>query len=130
MRHFIAYHNADRMGYSDIERLRVLTNRPVNDDMIGDHVWLVVGKGSRKKSYYLGSRFVIDAIHDSEIADFDYQLTGRDGRVFIPMIPLDELDWFNAFRQSVQNFSLGFREIKDSRVVQEFERLSAHISQT
>lgn len=118
------------MGYSDIERLRVLTNRSVNDDMIGDHVWLVVGKGSGKKSYYLGSRFVIDAINESATDDFDHQLTGCDGRVFSPMISLDELDWFHAFRESVQNFSLGFREIKNSRVVQEFERLSARISQT
>lgn len=127
MRHFIAYHNADRMGYADIERMRVLTNKPVTDDMIGDHVWLVVGKGERDKSYFLGSHFVIDDIAKSESGDFDNQLTGHDGRVFGPMIELDDFDWFDDFRKSIQNFSLGLREIKDQRVVHEFETLSASV---
>ncbi len=127
MRHFIAYHNADKMGYADIERMRVLTNKPVSDDMFGDHLWLVVGKGRRDKSFLLGSRFVIDDIAKSESGDFDHQLTGHDGRVFGPMIELSHLHWFNDFRKSIQNFSLGLREIKDPRVVHEFEKLSASV---
>jgi len=127
MRHFIAYHNADRMGYADIERMRVLTNKPVSDDMIGDHIWLFVGKGERSKNYFLGSHFVIDDLAKGESGDFDHQLTGHDGRIFGPMIELDGLDWFEDFRKSVQNFSLGLRQIKDQRIVHELEKLAASV---
>ena len=127
MRHFIAYHNADRMGYADIERLRVLTSKPVGNDLIGHCVWLIVGKGKREKTYFLGSRFTIADIAESEVAGFAHQVIGHHGRVFAPLVPLADLDWFNDFRRSIQNFSLGFRKITDQQVIRKFEELAASV---
>ena len=125
MEHYVAYHNADKMGYADIEQMRVYTSKAVGPEMIGDHVWLVVGKGKTDKTYFLGCRFIIGEVAPSDIGDFKSQVSGGDGRVFGPMIPLEDLDWFENFRKDCQYFSLGLREIRDRRVVQEFEKLAA-----
>jgi hypothetical protein len=46
MRHFIAYHNTEKMGrpLHDSEPLRLLTNKPVNH-LLQNIVWFVTGGG-------------------------------------------------------------------------------------
>jgi len=58
MRHFIAYHNTEKMGrplHAD-EPLRLLTNKAINH-LQNETVWFVIGEGTGERQYSLGSVF-------------------------------------------------------------------------
>ena len=59
MRHFIAYHNTERMGWHlhDRDPFRVLTRKPVRH-LVNQTVWFVVSQGALPRRYSLGSVFV------------------------------------------------------------------------
>ena len=61
MRYFLAYHNAQKMGYSctAISAPRVKTSKSVAG-LEGSTVWLVAGEGKSPKSYFLATTFLID----------------------------------------------------------------------
>lgn len=125
MQHYIAYHNAERMGHSDIERLRVYTSRSVDEKMIGDRIWLIAGVGIKSsKQYSLASTFLVEEVSNSDIGEFKWCVAGFDGRIFNPPIPLDDLPWFPEFMKAQQNFSLGLREIGDARFIHQLEKTS------
>ena len=66
MRHFIAYHNTEKMGRSlhDGEPLRLLTNKHVNH-LLQNMVWFVTGEGAGARQYSLGSVFNVAEVGDA-----------------------------------------------------------------
>lgn len=125
MRHFVAYHNTERMGRSlrDSDPLRLLTNKPV-ERLMGDAVWFVVGDGASPKRYTLGSVFVVEAVGEAREQGFERFATGP-GHVFQPAPSLNDLEWFAALFQSAARFSLGVLEITDPHVVEALASLAA-----
>jgi hypothetical protein len=123
-RHFVVYHNAQKMGHATINRFRAYTNKPLRPDIIGDSVWVIAGLGSRTKEYCLACRFTVSNICPSDNAEFKFCLEGAEGTVFDPPVTLDELPWFRRFRRSQANFSFGFRKLTDEQVIGELENLS------
>ncbi|MGR9000140.1 MAG: hypothetical protein ACU88J_13985, partial [Gammaproteobacteria bacterium] len=60
MRHFIAYHNEQKMRYSCTEipePPRVKTSKFVCG-LEGVTVWLIAGEGKSPKSYYIAAKFI------------------------------------------------------------------------
>lgn len=56
MRHFIAYHNTEKMGRSlhDDEPLWLLTNKHGNN-LLQNTIWFITGEGAGTRQYSLGS---------------------------------------------------------------------------
>ena len=113
MRHFLQYHNPDRMGYS-CQELDGVTFWVVTRKMYilsrGDLVWLVGGEGKPRR-FYLCEVFLSDQIERSKNPDFRFQIMGTKGVRFRPPVELTLLPWFAELKRSVGNFSFGLSEI-------------------
>ena len=118
MGHYFQYHSVEGMGGPPSEPFRVLTRKPVRNDVIGERIWLVMGEKGTPSRFFLHSTFIADQLTDSSTPGFDTEIRGKLGKLFEPPIPLDDEYWFPAFLQRTGNFAFGFTEItKDLRVV-------------
>jgi len=128
MRHFVAYHSEDRMGYSaeEINPFGLYTKKNISST--GDKVWIIAGVGASPKQYFLSSWFVIKKVTEAEHTDFEFQLHGEEGEAFDPMLRLDQMPWFPAFRQRMANFSIGLTQL-DPTVITALQQAVAEAGQ-
>jgi hypothetical protein len=124
MRHFVAYHRADRMGYDAeaCDSFSHYTNKRIKN-LIGDTVWVITGEPGYPKQYYLVSCFIVEAITPADHGDFGLILRGQ-GRKLEPMAHLNDLDWFPQFRRRMGNFALGLQRVKDPEIIAAFHQLA------
>jgi hypothetical protein len=124
MRHFIAYHNTEKMGRSlhEGQPLRLLTNKSINH-LLQNIVWFVIGTGATRQ-YLLGSAFVVAEVGDTDEDGFKRFASGP-GHVFQPPIPIKDEDWFPEVLRCTGHFSLGVQEVKDENVIAGLTRLAA-----
>lgn len=119
LRYFVAYHNAEKMGYSckDIPEPRVKTKKGVLGTE-GSTVWLVAGEGKSPKSYYLASRFTIDLAKENLYpgTDLPNQVSGT-GVLLGHSIPLNGTALLSALQRLTANFVNGFCEIRDKEAI-------------
>ncbi|MBI3462654.1 MAG: hypothetical protein HY000_06270 [Planctomycetes bacterium] len=117
MRHFIAYHNNQKMGRAlhEGQPLRVLTNKTV-DHLLQNTVWFVTREGSQAREYSLGSVFRVAETGDVTEGHFQRFATGT-GHVFMPPAPIHEMEWFPDLLRSTGNFAFGVTEIKNDAVI-------------
>lgn len=125
MRHFIAYHNTERMGRSlrDGEPLRLLTNKHVNH-LCHNMIWFVTGEGLGARQYSLGSVFNVAEVGHAAEEGFKRFATGP-GHVFEPPVPIGESLWFPEVLRSTGHFGLGVQEVKDEAVIVGLIQLAA-----
>jgi hypothetical protein len=130
MRHFIAYHNTEKMGYSlhDGEPLGLLTNKPVNH-LLQNTVWFVIGEGAGARQYSLGSVFRVVEIGDVDDGGFKRFASGP-GHVFQPPIPIKDMDWFPEVLRPTGHFGLGVQEVKDEGVIAGLTQLASQAGYT
>lgn len=123
MRHFVAYHNAEKMGYEyeSIGEYAFFSRKALAllERAVGSMVWIINGSRSktRNTTYTLCAVYTPDEVIDANEAAFDYIITGTVGHDFAPPIELNPLSWFAGFLKSQSNFSLGINEIKDSTAI-------------
>lgn len=119
MRHFVAYHNTERMGrlLSDGDPLSLQTNKGV-DHLVGNAVWFVQGDGDSPKAYSLGSVFIVSVTGDTGREEFQ-RFARRSGHAFQPSVLLNGLAWFPDFFRAMAHFRLGVHELKDERSIAE-----------
>ncbi len=115
VKHFVSYHNAEKMGYSfeQAEPFSVGTAKSV-ERLRGERVWSISGEG-RPLRYHLRDTWVVDDVGESSQDEFSNYARGR-GIEFTPPIPISDLPWFSAFLKSQSNFRLGLQHIKDEFV--------------
>lgn len=125
MRHFVAYHNTEKMGRALHDRgpLRLVTNKPARH-LIQNVVWFIVGEGARPRKFYLGSVFLVDQVGEAEEESFQWFAAGP-GHLFRPPVSLNERAWFPDLKKAVANFSLGVLEIRDEHFIDELLLLAA-----
>jgi hypothetical protein len=119
LRHFIAYHNENNMGYScfDIPEPRVQTSREV-EGLEGVTVWLIAGEGDKPKSYFLAAKFVASRCEPNSIAGSKFpHLIAGPGHLFKKSIPLGGTSLIEQVRKESANFVRGFYETKDAVVI-------------
>ena len=94
MRHFIAYHNTEKMGRQLHESgpLRLLTNKQANH-LLEQSVWFVTGERVGGRQYSLESVFQLSEVGDANEDGFKRFASGP-GHVFLPPIPIKDMDWF------------------------------------
>src|SRR5262245_29123025 len=124
MRHYVAYHNPEKMGYSaeEVTELCIVTNKAV-ENLIGDRIWLIQGEGKPRK-YVLRGTFIVASVGADTEDGFRYVVRGREGALFQPYIPIGTLPWFERFKMSQGNFAFGLQRISDPAVVEELKRVS------
>ncbi len=117
MRHFIAYHNPEKMGYqytvSSDKQEYILTNKPVKH-VIGNTVWVVTFEAEH--DYSLASVFVVSSADEWNEAGFKHRISGR-GHSFYPWKRIKHLSWFAKLMTATGNFGLGLQEVSDAVVV-------------
>lgn len=125
MRHFIAYHNVERMGrhLHEGDPLALLTNKPVQH-LLHNAVWFIVGEGSASKQYSLGSFFIVNEIGETGDQEFKRYARGQ-GHVFQPPIPLNDREWFRELLTGMAHFSLGVQATKNQQVINELIQLAS-----
>lgn len=125
MRHFIAYHNTEKMGrpLHAGEPLRLLTNKSVNH-LLQNAVWFVTGEGAGTRQYSLGSVFQVAEVGEADEDGFKRFATGP-GYVFQPPIPIKDMEWFPEVLRATGHFGLGVQEIKDEAVITGLTQLAS-----
>lgn len=133
MRHFVAYHNAEKMGY-DYEpsgEYAFFSRKALTflEQTVGATVWVINGSRprARKTTYTLCAVYVPDEVVDAEDTEFDYIVAGSIGHDFDPPIELNQLPWFPSFLKSQSNFSLGINEIRDAVIIGQLTALAKGI---
>ena len=116
MRHFIAYHNPQTMGYPYPGSMhqRVLTNRPVNH-ILGNTVWVVSFEGA-SHDYSLAGVFQVTETGESQEARFKHFVAG-EGHIFRPWPRIKGMDWFPEIMRATGRFRFGVHQMKDSAVI-------------
>ncbi|UZR30738.1 hypothetical protein [Methylococcus mesophilus] len=126
MRHFIAYHNQQKMGYScaDIPEPRVQTSREV-EGLEGVTVWLVAGEGENPKAYFLAAKFVASHCERNSTSGskFPYLIAGP-GSLYKKSIPLGGTSVLAQIRKESANFVRGFYETKNPSIVSALNALA------
>ena len=124
MRHFIAYHNTEKMGHPlhEGEPLRLLTNKPVNH-LLHETVWFVTGEGDGERQFSLGSVFRVAGVGDATEPGFKRFAVGT-GHVFRPPVPIKNMDWFPEVLRATGNFGFGVQEVKDEAVISGLRQLA------
>lgn len=127
MRHFAAYHNAEKMKYSciSIPEPRVKTSKSISG-LEGVTVWLIAGEGSSPKRYYLASKFIAKKCLPNHYpgTNLPNQISG-EGKLFGLSIPLDRTQLLDTLRAKSANFVNGFYEIKDPTIVKSLQILAS-----
>lgn len=126
MRHFMAYHNSQKMGYSciDIPAPQAKTSKNILG-LEGVTVWLIAGEGDSPKCYYLTSTFIADKCEQNRYIGekLNNQISGR-GRLLKKTIPISETPLLKALKKQSANFVNGFGELKDIMVIKGLQALA------
>jgi hypothetical protein len=117
MRHFVQYHNPDKMGapYRFRGDFSVYTSKPypLLAAVPGNTVWLIGGEG-HPRHYFLCYVFLAEEIGTADHPSFRWYARGTIGRAYEPVLPLDGEPWFPGFLWRMANFSLGLRELAEA----------------
>jgi len=130
MRHFVAYHNTEKMGHPlhAGEPLRLLTNKPVNR-LLQNNVWFVTGEGAGAWRYSLSSEFRVAEVGETTEDGFKRFAFGP-GHVFQPPVPSNDMERFPEVLSATWHFGLDVQEITDEAVIEGFIQLAAQAGHT
>jgi hypothetical protein len=141
--HWVQYHNSEVMGCGieeccapppkpkrsksrkgqppprpQVESYSLLTNKHFGlTDPRGDVAWVVGLTSEPNSPVCLGWWFLIADIRASGIPGLEYELTGTQGGVFFPVLPISDRPWFRILQGLTGNFEFGFRRIRHRQVI-------------
>lgn len=125
MRHFIAYHNQEVMGYSctALTEPHVKTSNPVNL-LEGVKVWLVAGEGKSPKAFFLAAMFIAEnCVTDFYPgSDLPNKISGT-GKLFGKSIPIGRTPVYKLIRKDSSCHIRGFYETHDANIISGLEAL-------
>jgi HNH endonuclease len=133
MRHFVAYHSAEKMGgnYESGAEYAFLSRKGLAalEKTVGESVWIINGaKRPQKTIYSLCAVFTPDQVIDLRDSIANYVVTGQIGYDFDEPVILNNLPWFSDFLKAQANFSLGINEIQDAAIQKHLTALAAGIN--
>jgi hypothetical protein len=127
MKHYVAYHNAEKRGFSctesDDEGLMTIVTNGSLEGVLGSRVWLINGEG-KPRTFSLCSTFVVEEVWENTGDEYRNCATGEGGVIFRPPIPLNGLDWFADLVKSQYNFQFGVREIVERDYIAALQDMS------
>ena len=129
-KHFLAYHNADGMGFAMFEdgptnEMGFLTRKSVQN-MVGNTIWVVEGIGKPKKYFFRGY-FIVDEVLSDDVDDQLYHVLGK-GEPIAHDVPLNNEFWFPSLKRMQGNFGFGIQALR-AEYVEKFDGLlNEHVS--
>jgi transcription antitermination protein NusB len=118
--HRLAYHNTEKMGCTLTgANARGVRTKKQTKDWIGDVIWFVEGEGQDPRRYSLGSVFVVDRVGSSDDSDLPNAAWGERGHLFDPKVPLNDMEWFPGFFETMGHFGVCPQTITDSEIIRE-----------
>ena len=127
MRHFVQYHNPDKMGeWSPADGFYIVTKRKPACSK-DDRVWLIGRRGKpRKYEYVLWMTFPVERAgpnNSGRFPDFPYSVNGSNGEIF-DNVAIDQEPWFEDLRALQGNFVFGFQPINNAEIVKGLSKLA------
>lgn len=127
MRHFVAYHIADKRGpidrtqQNETEAIGSKKSLRILQAAIGSRVWLFEGRGTTTGNavFSLAYSFLAKIAKDAPDGE-EKQLSGSSV-IYFSDDALNNFPWFNILKTEFANFSLGFQEVKSPEVIAELE---------
>jgi len=126
MKHFIAYHKIDVYGpynnHGHITFRHFSSKSPKYlRRALGQTVWVLSGEIlNGRKVYKLCSKYTPKRIVEKE----DARSVEGSGIEFNPHFEVTRFSWFQELFKEQQNFSWGFNEIKNQRVIKNLEKIA------
>ena len=122
-RHYIAYHKIDERGPYHVRgrRIRHYSSHPRSklERSFGQFVWVVSGERTKGRMIYkLCSVYQPNRI---EPKGDEFKVIGI-GKGFKPQIDITASDWLRDLLKDQSNFSLGFNQITNQRVIDALQR--------
>ena len=119
MKHFVAYHNTQRMGqeFGAAVALRFQSKKLASvKSSVGNRIWVIQGdrKGA-KMAFSLRAAYVGKSV--KSIGDNTYVITGNRTVKFAPPLLVNDFEWFRDLYKAQNNFSFGFNQIGDDTVI-------------
>lgn len=135
MRHFVAYHSAEKMGgnYESGAEYAFLSRKGLAalEKTVGESVWIINGaKQAQKTIYTLCAVFTPDQVIELRDSIANYVVTGQLGHDFDEPVVLNNLPWFSDFLKAQANFSLGINEIRDLAIHAQLTKLAEGVNLT
>jgi len=127
-RHYVAYHNVRKNGYSlkPGKAMRFFSKKlGVLKQALGNTVWVIQGvprEGRGTTFQLLGAHRATRVVEEAN-DDGYFEINGQSFRAFDPPLVLDDLPWFRQLYEGQRNFSLGFSRISDPGVVEALRKL-------
>ena len=126
LRYFLAYHNAQKMGYSctAIPTPRVKTSKSVAG-LEGSTVWLVAGEGKSPKNYFLASTFLSDKCEPDKYLGtrLPNEVPGT-GTLLGTSVSLNATALLEQLQKLSANFVNGFCELRDPAAISALKALA------
>lgn len=118
VRHWIVYHNPDRMGYEfyECDGFSVVFGKHLRD-LTGDVVW-VIGRPWGTRRYFLDSRFRVERMAPSDHPEFGTEASAGDGFLFFPPAEVTRRPWFRRWCELTGHMSTGIQRVKDTVVLE------------
>lgn len=118
VRHFVHYHNPDVMGQDAmlLHDLHVVPNKNVGQDLYGQRIWLLTGRG-RPREYLVCLTFIVDSLQSDPEARFRTRISGEHGTTLQPFVRVGDLNWFPKLRRATGNFAFGLQPITDPDII-------------
>lgn len=120
MRHFVAYHNAEKMGhvYDGAHGYAFFSSKALGflDKTLGEVIWAINGSRSTSRTtlYSVCAVYTPEEVLEVDDPQFKFIVSGNVGHDFDPPITLNSMSWFADFLKSQSNFSLGISEVKNA----------------
>lgn len=119
MRHFIGYHNAEKMKYSSttLTEPKLKTGKKVTG-LGGATVWLIAGEGASRKDYFIASKFIVTDCDEGLYPGTKHpnQVSGI-GALYKLSKPISGTKLLDDIKSETNNFRNGFHEIGSSKLI-------------
>lgn len=127
MKHYVAYHSIEKWGdYAPSKKLNFYSGKSESylSNSIGANVWVIVGTREKNRTNFrLVGKYSPTQIRSEKGGGF--RIIGS-GEPFFPQIELRNFGWFSRLFREQRNFSRGFCQIGDEKVLKSLEKLSPH----
>jgi len=126
LRHFFAYHNAQRMGYSSTNLIepQVKTSKKI-DGSEGTTIWLIAGEGQSPKSYFHAAKFIAIKCEPDKFSGTRHpNLISGAGKLFKLSLPISDSELLDQLKTSSANFVNGFTQLRDPATIMALEAMA------
>ena len=118
MRHFVQYHNPDKLGQfrPSEKEFGIVTDKRFNG-LVGSTVWLI-SRRDKPAEYVLCETFIVEKVGTNPTETLKNFASSSHGQPFDPPRRIDREPWFEILQKLTGNFAFGLQPINEEAVIQ------------